>query len=45
MYFFNRSYHFFCFFFASFCNFFAMRCESAVYEMLKNGVNLHKYEL
>ena len=45
MYFFNRSYHFFCFFFASFCNFFAMRCESAVYEMLKNGVNLHKCDL
>ena len=45
MHFFNRLYHFFCFFFAPFCNFFAKRCESANYEMLKNGANLRKYDL
>ena len=45
MHFFNRSYHFFCFFLGLFCNFFATICKSVDYEMLKNGVNLHKYEL
>ena len=44
MHFFNRSYHFFCFFLGCFCNFFAKDCKSGDYEMLKNGVNLHKYD-
>ena len=35
MHFFNRSYHFFCFFLGRFCNFFANVCKSAKYEMLK----------
>ena len=36
MQFFNRSYHFFCFFLGRFCNFFANGCKSTNYEMLKN---------
>jgi len=44
MHFFNRSYHFFCFFLDQFCNFFAIVCKSTNYEMLKIGVNLHKYD-
>ena len=36
MHFFNRSYHFFCFFLGRFCNFFATYYKSVNYEMLKN---------
>ena len=43
--FFNRSYHFFCFFLGLFCNFFAKHCKSANYEMLKFHANLHKFEI
>ena len=35
MHFFNRSYHFFCFFLGRFCNFFAIAYKSTDYEMLK----------
>ena len=35
MHFFNRLYHFFCFFLGCFCNFFANGCISIDYEMLK----------
>ena len=45
MHFFNRSYHFFCFFLGRFCNFFAKLCKSDDYEMLKNCANLHKHEI
>lgn len=45
MHFFNRLYHFFCFFLGSFCNFFANRCKSIDYEMLKFRTNLHKHEI
>ena len=45
MHFFNRLYHFFCFFLGRFCNFFAKHCKSEDYEMLKFRANLHKHEI
>ena len=45
MQFFNRSYHFFCFFLGLFCNFFAKHWKSIGYEMLKNRSHLRKYDL